>query len=57
MRAMCKRVKSMTLAELRRELELIPVWIRDLNEQKRARLRDISREIERRSAKTSTEPT
>lgn len=48
MRAMCRRVKSMTLAELRRERELIPAWIRDLNEQKRARLREISKEIERR---------
>jgi hypothetical protein len=46
-----KTVGSMTLAELRQERDLLGVWIRDVNAPKRARMRDISTEIERRSAK------
>ena len=46
-----RRVGSMTIAELRRQRELICVWIRDVNAPKRARMREISEEIERRSAK------
>jgi len=46
---MVRSVKRMTLAELRHELDLIPVWIRDVTSPKQARIREVSEEIERRS--------
>jgi hypothetical protein len=49
-----KRVGSMTLGELRQERDLLGVWIRDVNAPKRARMLKISKEIERRSAKTGS---
>ena len=53
---MVKRVSRMTLAELHREHELIPVWIRDVNAAKKARLREISDEIERRESRCRGRP-
>ena len=38
----------MTLAELRHELNVIPIWIRDITEIKRARMHEIEAELEHR---------
>jgi len=43
----------MSVAELHQEKDLIRVWIRDVNAPKRARLREISKEIERRAGNSA----
>jgi hypothetical protein len=56
-RIMARSVKRMTLAELRHELEVLSVWIRDVTSPKQERKREISKEIERRCGGTGTEGT
>ena len=48
---MYRNVRRMTLAELRHEQELLGPFIRDVVAAKQARMREISREIERRSGR------
>ena len=47
-RVMARKVGEMTVEELRREQDVISVWIRDVNAPKQARIRELSAEIERR---------
>ena len=46
-----RNVRRMTLAELEHEQELLGPFIRDVVAAKQARMREISREIERRSGR------
>jgi hypothetical protein len=47
-RVMVRSVRRMTLVELRHELRVIPIWIRDITGLKQARMREIGVELERR---------
>ena len=45
---MVSKVETMALLDMRRELDMIRVWIRDITTPKQERMREISKEIERR---------
>lgn len=47
-RVMMRSVDKMTLAEIRHELEVIPVWIRDITRPKMARIKLLQAELKRR---------
>ena len=53
---MYRNVRRMTLRELRREQELLGPYIRDVVAAKQARMREISKEIERRSGRKAAKP-
>ena len=48
-RVMGRAVERLTVAEIRHELEVLPVWIRDVTRPKKARIKALRGELERRN--------